>query len=269
MTCEGVVSLGVSLLIFILITLVMNVVIARRGLGIMAWICVGLTLLAAITVVYQLQAMVPESWSLGLWIIGVTALMILVIPLPALGKCATVAKTVIMLLAIAYPVWLAAQMMIVYSAIQSEDPQTVRQHVDFEAMREGVEGQLSMHFDAVDASLAIRESNDEGLVAGVKSLFSSSARKSRRWLVRSLARNILTPAGLKKVLNQQPSGASGATPSWNNRLRIERVKRWKLWTNSGWIGFEPSRKGEHIQLRSIEFSQEVLDQIEKIEDGIK
>ena len=91
---------------------------------------------------------------------------------------------------------------------------------------------------------------------------------SRRWLVKKVARSILTPEGLKKVLNQEPKEASAPGPAWNERLRIESVNRWKLWTNAGWVGFEPSVEGERIQLRSIAFSQEVLDQIEQIEDSV-
>ncbi len=234
----------------------------------MTWICVVLTLVAAITVVFQLQMMVPESWSLGLWIIGVTALMVLVMPLPALGRFSTVLKTGLALSVIAYPLWISAQMTMVYFAIQSEDRETVNQRVDFDAMRDGVERQLSMHFAAVDASREIQEPDEEGMVAGVKSMFSSGARVSRRWLVRRLAQNILTPEGLKKVLNQQPRQESEAGPSWNVRLRIENFNRWKLWTKTGWIGFEPSSQSQQIQLRSIEFSQEVLAQIEEIEDGV-
>lgn len=178
------------------------------------------------------------------------------------------AKFILAILLISYPVWIGVQMTMVYLAIQAEDPKTVNHRVDFETMRDGVEQQLSMHFAAVDGERENQNEEEEGVIAGVKSLFSSGVRGSRRWLVKRLARSMLTPEGLKKIVNRQPSEARVTEPSWNARLRIENVNRWKLWTNSGWVRFEPGAEGGTIQLRSIEFSEELLAQIEKLEDEV-
>ena len=257
-----------GILLFIRCAIILRVVFIKRGPGYLLWICIALTLVSAGAAVFQLQAMVPDSWVLGLWVIGLSSLMLMVVPLPVSGRSVVLARVVVCVAVLAYPAWLGMQMGMVYFAIQSEDSQAVHQRVDFEAMREEVEHQLTAHFEAVDASRDGDEPEEQGVLASVKATFLSGARESRRWLVKKVAKGILTPQGLKQMMNQDSRSGLASGRPWNERLRIERFDSWKIWTNWGWVGFEQDDANQRVRVRSIEFSEDFLNRIEQAEDDV-